>query len=264
LALRGKQALVIPIGADGATSRQGAPRLIETPADPPSLQVQNIDVTGQVSGLGKLTAHIHYSMTGDNALTLRTAFRRTPQANWKQLGQLLAAGDGFAGEVTAAKSSDPSDTHSPFEVDYEISQAKFADWSRKTLQLRMPLPALGIPEVEESTGTVAKPLKLGSPLEIHVRARIELPASYAPRAPVPVSMSRDFASYRSNYSVRGSTVEAQRDIVFRQRKIPEDLLPDYGAFARAARADEAQLVSIESSPAPAASTPANVKHDSRQ
>ena len=264
LALRGKQALVIPVGLDGATSKQESTGLMETPADPPSLQVQNIDVTGRVSSLGKLTARIHYSMTGDNALTLRTAFRRTPRANWKQIGQLLAAGDGLAGEVTAAKSSDPSDTHNPFEVDYEISQTKIADWSRKTLQLRLPLPALGIPEIEESAESVAKPLKLGSPLEVHIRATIELPAGYAPRAPVPVSMSRDFASYHSNYSIRGRTIEAQRDIVFRQREIPQDLLADYSAFTRAARADEAQLVSVESSRAPASRTPADAKHDSRQ
>jgi Domain of Unknown Function with PDB structure (DUF3857) len=260
--LRGKQALVIPIVAPGATPQDGSPILIETPVDPPSLQEQNIDVSGQVSDQGKLTAHIHYSMTGDNALALRIAFRHTPEANWKQLGQLLASGDGFTGEATAIKSSDPSETHEPFEVDYEISQANFADWPRKTLQLRMPFPALGIPEAEESAESAAKPLKLGSPLEIHVRATIQLPAGYAPRAPVPVSMSREFASYRSNYSVKGNTVEAQRDIVFRQREIPEELLTDYGAFARAARADEAQLVSIEVSPVPAVNAPPDVKPDS--
>jgi hypothetical protein len=261
-ALRGKQALVIPIAAPGATVKEGAPRLVETPPDPPSLQVQNIEITSQVSDLGKLTAHIHYSMTGDNALALRTAFRRTAQANLKDLGRLLAAGDGFAGEVTALKSSDPLETRKPFEVDYEISQPNFADWSRKTLQLRMPLPALGIPEAEDSADGAAKPLKLGSPLEIHVRATIELPAGSVPRAPVPVSMSREFASYRSNYSVKGNTVEAQRDIVLRQREIPAELLPDYSAFARAARADEAQVLSMESLPAPAASAPADPKPDS--
>src|SRR3984893_13828479 len=203
-------------------------------------------------------------MTGDHPLTPRTAFTRTPRADLEKIGHLLAAGERPAGKVPPAKSSDPSDTHSPFEVDYEISQAKIADWSRKTLQLRLPLPALGIPEVEESAESVAKPLKLGSPLEVHIRATIELPAGYAPRAPVPVSMSRDFASYHSNYSIRGRAIEAQRDIVFRQREIPQDLLADYSAFTRAARADEAQLVSVESSRAPASRTPAKVKHDSRQ
>jgi predicted flavoprotein YhiN len=93
-----------------------------------------------------------------------------------------------------------------------------------------------------------KPLKLGSPLEIHVHATIELPAGYAPRAPVPVSMSRDFATYQSNYSVKGTIVEAKRDLVFRQRGISGDLIADYSAFARAARADEAQLVPVEPSP----------------
>jgi hypothetical protein len=246
--LRGKRALVMPISAPGAASKLGAPLLVTTPPDPPSIQVQNIDVTGQVDKQGKLTAHIHYSMTGDNALTLRSAFRHTPESSWKQLAQLLASGDGFSGEVSAVKSGDPSDTHKPFEVDYEISQASFADWSRKTLQLKLPLPALGIPEPGESPEGQVKPLKLGSPLEIHVHATIELPAGYAPRAPVTISMSREFASYQSNYSVKGNIVEAKRDLVFRQREISEDLIADYSAFTRAARADEAQLVPIELSP----------------
>ncbi len=262
VALRGKQALVIPIGAPDATLPQDAARLVETPADPPSLQAQEIKITGKVNGLGKLTAHVHYSMTGDNALALRVGFRRTPQTNWKQMGQLLSAGDGFRGEVSEVRSSDPSETHKPFEVDYQISQAHFVDWSRKTLQLRMPLPALGIPEVAESSESEAKPLKLGSPLEVHVRATIEIPAGYSPRAPVPTSMSRDYASYRSNYSAKGNTIVAQRDLVFQQREIPEDLLPDYSAFARAARADEAQLVPIEVATAPAHKAAASRKSNS--
>ncbi len=246
--LRGKRALIVPISAPGAASKPGTPLLVTTPADPPSFQVQNIDVTGQVDEHGKLTARIHYAMTGDNALTLRMAFRHTPESSWKQLAQLLASGDGFSGEVSTVKSGDPSDTHKPFEVDYEISQASFADWSRKILQLRLPLPTLGIPEPGESPDGQVKPLKLGSPLEIHVHATIELPAGYAPRAPVPVSMSRDFATYQSNYSVKGTIVEAKRDLVFRQREISGDLIADYSAFARAARADEAQLVPVEPSP----------------
>ena len=255
--LRGKRALVLSIFASGATEQQGAPLLVMTPADPPAVQVQNIDVTGRVDDRGKLTAHVHYSMTGDTALTLRMAFRRAPESSWKQLGQLLASGDGFSGEVSAVKSGDPSDTHKPFEVDYEISQVRFADWSRKLLQLRLPLPTLGIPESAEPTEGPVKPLKLGSPLEIHVHAAIELPAGYSARAPVPISMSRDFASYRSNYSVKGNIVEAQRDLVFLQREISEDLIADYSAFTRAARADEAQLVPIELSPAPATSGDTN-------
>ena len=257
--LRGKRVLVVPISTKDATSNKVAPLLVETPADPPSVQLQNIDVAGRVDAHGKLSAHIHYSMTGDNALVLRMAFRHTPESSWKQLGQLLASGDGFRGAISNVKSSDPAETHTPFEVDYEISQASYADWSRELLQLRLPLPALGIPEANESSDGTAKPLPLGSPLEIHVHGEIRLPAGYAPRAPVPVSMSRDFASYQSSYSIKGNTVEARRDLVFRQREISEELISDYRAFARAARADEAQLVTIELSAAPATTVPTDTR-----
>jgi len=260
--LRGKLALIVQDSSAAATSEEIAAPLVRTASDPPTVQVQNIDVTGKLDDHDKLTAHIHYSMTGDNALALRMAFRGTPESGWKQLGQLLASGDGFSGEVSGVRSSDPAETHKPFEVDYEISQAGFADGSRQTLQLRLPLPPLGIPEVEEPAEGSAKPLKVGSPLEIHVRARVELPAGYAPRAPVPVSMSRDFATYSSNYTVKANILEAQRDIVYRQREIPEDLVADYRAFTRAARADEAQRVTIERPAAPAAATVHKPKADS--
>ncbi len=249
-ALRGKQALVIPTDKSDTNSSKSISHLVKTPADPPAVQHQSIEVAGQVDSLGKLTAHVHYSMTGDNALGLRVTFRRTPQGDFKRIGQMLSAGDGFLGDVTGVKSSDPTETHKRFEVDYQISQANFADWSRKALQLRLPLPALGIPEVEDRTEGPSKPLKLGSPLDVHVRATIELPAGFLPRAPVPISITRDYATYQSSYSVNGNTIVARRDIAFRQREIPADLLPDYSAFVRAARADEAQMVSIEVSGVP--------------
>jgi hypothetical protein len=242
--------LVIPIAASGRDdAKPRAAFLKETPADPPTAQGQNIDVSGKVNDEGGLSAHVHYSITGDNALALRMAFRRTPEADWKRLGQLLAAGDGFTGEISSVKSSAPTDTHKPFEVDYEISQSNFVDWSQKIPQLRLPLPSLRIPEAEETTEGVTKPLKLGWPVEVRVRATIELPAGYAARAPIPIKIARDFASYQSTYSIKGNVVEAQRNIVFRQSEIPEELVPDYRAFVRAAQADEAQLVSIEASPA---------------
>jgi hypothetical protein len=254
-ALRGKQALVIPIDAATTTSATSVPRLIQTPADPPAVPQQFINVTGQVDIHGKLTAHVHYSISGDNALALRVTFRRTPQTEFKKIGQMLSQGDGFLGDVTDVKSSDPTETHKPFQVDYQISQANFVDWSQKILRLRLPLPALGIPETDPSVDGPSKPLKLGSPLEVHVRATIELPPGYAPRAPVPVTITRDYATYRSTYSANANTIVAHRDIAFLRREIPVDLLPDYGAFVRAARADEAQMVSVDVSPASRSTAP---------
>jgi hypothetical protein len=241
-ALRDKQALLIFTDRTASAGGKSA-LLVETPSDPPAIQNQKIEVTGAVNSAGKLSAHIHYSITGDSELALRLAFRHTPRESYTQLGKLLAAGDGFLGEISGVKSSDPLDTHKPFEVDYQISQANFLDVSQKKLQVRSPLPALGIPGAAENAGSHS--IKLGSPLEVHIRATVEFPAGYAPTAPVPTNISRGYAAYRSNYSVKGSTIIATRDLLYHQRQIPVAQLEDYNAFAHAVRADEAQGVLVE-------------------
>ena len=90
--LRGKKALIVD--ADGTA------RIVATPADPPFHSSQTVDIDGRISDLGKLTAEIRYQLRGDNEFALRTAFRRSPQAQWKQIGQTMALLDGFHGEVT--------------------------------------------------------------------------------------------------------------------------------------------------------------------
>ena len=54
--LRKKQALIIP--------QNGTPHLEETPADPPMVNRQVSEITGKVSELGKLEAHVHYEFRG--------------------------------------------------------------------------------------------------------------------------------------------------------------------------------------------------------
>jgi hypothetical protein len=76
---------------------------------------------------------------------------------------------------------------------------------------------------------------------------------------VPTSVSRDYAAYRSTYSVKGHEVIATRNIEFRQRQIPAALLADYNAFAHAVRADEAQGISLETITTLTPSAPANAK-----
>jgi hypothetical protein len=191
-------------------------------------------------------------------LALRVAFRHSPQTNWTQLGQLLAAGDGFRGEVTGVKSSDPLETHKPFEVDYQISQANFLDVSKKQVQLKMPLPALGIPDSTEAENE-SKSLKLGPPLEVRIRAEVQLPAGYTASTPASTSVARDYASYHANYEVQGDRITATRDLTFVQSRISAASLTDYSAFAHAVRADEAQGISLEAATEPGAGAPAKEK-----
>ena len=243
--LRGKQGLVVPIGALGGHPESVA-RLVETPLDPPFTATQRVEVTGQVSELGKLTAHVRYTMRGDNELILRLAFRKTPQNQWKQLGQLLAVSDGFRGDVTDVKASDSAATREPFQVEYRVAQPNYLDWAAKKSQVPLPLPAISLPDAPDAESEAdTEPVELGTPLEVTTRVELELPTNFAARAPVGVGVLRDYAEYHSSYRVEGSKVIAERSLRFKLREIAAPRARDYAAFTRAVRSDEAQGLALE-------------------
>ena len=248
--LRKKQTLLIPTGATG-----GTPRLVEAPADPPFPVKQRVEVTGKITDFGKLEAQVRYVLRGDSELLLRSAFRRTPQADWKKLAQLLAFADGFQSEVTDVTASDPAATQQPFEFSIKISQANYLDWSKKKSELRLPMPRMNLPQVgeEDDPGPDAKPIQLGFPAEALASVQLEVPSTFSTRAPVAVNITRDYADYRSHYSAAGQTIKAERVLRSRVRELPAERCRDFRAFARAVRADENQIFPMETSAASGAS-----------
>ena len=248
--LRNKSALLVPASGHG--------EIVETPADPPFLSTQQVDIDAQINDLGKLTAKLHYTLRGDNELALRAAFRRTPQMKWKELGQTVASMDGVRGEVSAVKPSDPADTQKPFELTLEYSQPNFLDWSSKKAKVALPLLALGLPDVADDN---AEKIRLGSPLDITVRLKLTLPENLTAQAPVAVSVSRDYADFKSSYRFEKHTLTAQRSLNFKMREIPADRTEDYRAFTRAVESDESQPLSVANSTAGAPTIPTTAKAD---
>ncbi len=236
--LRDKSALLVP--ADGAG------KIVVTPADPPFVSTQHVDVDGHVTDLGKLVARAHYAMRGDTELVLRLAFHRTPQAQWNDLGQTILSLDGIHGEVTSVKPGDPLATHDPFELDIEFAQTNFLDWSSKRANTLLPLLAIGLPDAPEDT---AKPIELGSPLNVAVKLKLELPAIYLAQPPASVSIARDYAEFKSSYRFAGHTVTAERSLDFKIHRLPASRADEYGEFARAVAADENRpLIVINTAP----------------
>lgn len=252
--LRNKLALVIP--------REAAASLMETPTDPPFPSTQEVEIEGTLSDLGKLDARVRYTLRGDNELFLRSAFRRTPQKQWKQLAQLVANGDGFRGEVKEVTPGDPVATRGPFHLEYRIEMPGFLDWSNKRVQLSPPLPGIGLPDADEDADESSEPLELGSPFSVTARMKLTVPARYSARVPVAVSVARDYAEYRSRYSVEGSTLVAERTMRLLASRLPGERAKDYALFfRRAVRNDEAQNFSLESSLAGDPVIPADAKSD---
>ncbi|MGA8011081.1 MAG: DUF3857 domain-containing protein [Candidatus Acidiferrales bacterium] len=233
--LRGKSALLVP--ADGAG------RIVETPADPPFVSTQHVDVDGRVSDLGKLTARAHYAMRGDTELVLRLAFHRTPQAEWKQLGQTILSLDGIRGEVTSVKPADPMATHDPFELDIEFALPNFLNWSARRETTTLPLLAIGLPD---PPADATKTIELGSPLNVNVKLQLNLPPIFAAQPPVASSVVRDYAEFKSSYRFENHSLTAERSLDFKMRRLPASRTDDYRDFSRAVTADQNRALIVTS------------------
>jgi uncharacterized protein DUF3857 len=221
--------------------------LTQVPKDLPFASSQKVRVDAAIDRRGTLSAKAQYAMRGDNELLLRVTFHRTPKEKWNEVAQLLALSDGFRGEVSNVATSDPYETHGAFTVGYEITQPKFVDWSRKPVRIPALLPLLGLPEpaAKAAAGSAAKPIDLGTPLGVEVSMTFLLPPGTTARVPTGTSVERDFATYTSQYSAKGSTLTASRHLNFILREIPADRAADYNAFLQAVQNDESQTFVLE-------------------
>jgi len=248
--LRKKQALIIP--------QNGTPHLEETPADPPMVNRQVSEITGKVSELGKLEAHVHYEFRGDTELYLRTLFRRVPRNKWPEFLKQMNTYGGLAGEVSEINTTDPSATHEPFTLDYKIASSTFLDWSRKKSELVLPLSQITMSDADEDD---PDPVRVGSPVEYIYRVRLEFPPKYAETAPLPFSMKRDYGRYQASYKTEGNVFTAERTLVTTMNELPSARASDYIAFRRAIMADAEQKLQIDSTAAGTPTLAADLKGD---
>ena len=229
--LRDKKALLVP--------PSGPARLESTPAEPPFLSTEFLDITGQVNELGKLSGHTHLVVHGDAELFFRLMFRGTPKSEWKKLSFYLSMVSGTRDqEITEIKPSDPAAFEKPFEVDYDFTSDDFLDWSSKKEKIAVPLPSLHLAQIDADKAESSKPIQLGPPIDIDYRVKLTLPSQYQTRLPLPLKVSRDYADYSSTYTLEGNTLVAERKLRLRQHELPATRVQDFRAFVAAARADE--------------------------
>jgi len=238
---RGKPVLVI-------SPNVNEPRQEVTPAALYK-SVQEVHVKTSIASDGVMSAKVRYSMRGENELTLRVAFHKTEKEKWKDLAQMLALSDGFRGQIMNVTASDPYATKEPFAVEYEISQPKFVDWSKKTVRIPAILPLPGLPDPPTAAQLESKkPIDLGTPLAIELEATIELPAGAIAQAPIGTTVNRDYAIFSSSYSVQGNTLHASRSLHFLSSELPASRATDFNAFLHAVQSDQSQLFTVQPAP----------------
>ena len=231
---------------------------IKTPTEPPFAAFQRVSVDAALTDTGQLTAKVKYVLRGENELLLRVAFHQTPKEKWKDVANLLAISDGFRGQVTNVDASDPMATKDPFTVEYELTQLKFVDWSKRPVRIPALLPQIALPDLPPSPapGQIAPKIELGTPLDVQTSMTLRLPAGTTVQTPAGTSVARDYATYASKYSGAENTAEASRHIDFLKREISGDRALDYNAFVQAVQNDQAQRLTL----LPAADSGEDGKH----
>lgn len=246
--LRDKSALLV--------APDGKGRIVRTPADPPFLSSEKIETVATISDLGKLSGTVHYSVRGDQELLLRLAFRHTAQAQWKEIAAAILRRDGLSAEAASVETSDPGNTLGPFNITIHFTQDGFLSWTSKESALKLPLLGIGLPGASDDN---SGPIKLGSPLDVNVSLKLTLPENFTVSAPIGVAVSRDYADFKSNYSLEGQTLTATRTLNFKMHELPAARADDYMAFAHAVESDESQSLHLQNASTGAPHVPQTAK-----
>jgi hypothetical protein len=231
--LRGKNALVVGPAVDKIWRR------IDDYLPFQSKQLVSIDAS--ITADGTLSSKVKYTMRGDNELLLRVAFHQSPREKWNEVAQLLALSDGFRGKVENVSASDPYATKDPFTVEYEISQPKFVDWSKKPVRIPAILPLVGLPDPPAKS---TAPIELGTPLDVTTTVTLHLPPGTTVESPAGTAVDRDYAKFSSTYAATGNTLTAARHIQFLLRQLPANRALDYNTFVRAVQNDQSQRFTL--------------------
>lgn len=241
--LRGKKALVV--------SSDKPPALIDTPADPPAKGLETFRIDAKLSDSGTLEGKIERSIQNDDTeILLRTAFRRIPSAQWKDLAQQVSYLSGFSGD-TSAVSANPDKTEEPFHLTYSYTRKDYPDWANR--RVGSPLPPAGLPGVPDDDPKPIEPVWLGSPMEQRYESHVELPKGYRPTLPRNVDLTNKFAEYHRVLEFKDGVLTTQRTLLVKSSDVPVSEYADYKKFVREVTEDVDLKVPVWSGKTSAAS-----------
>jgi hypothetical protein len=243
--LRGKYALVIP--------EDKPPTLMTTPADPPSKASQTFKIEAKLNDTGTLEGKIERTVQGDDLeVLLRSAFRRVPIPQWKDLIQQISYGSGFSGDVSVVTAGSPEKTDEAFHFSYSYTRKDFPNWSDR--RVSSPLPPMLAPAPDSKP---SHPIVLGETGETQYQSQVELPKGYSPKLPSKVDLKEDFAEYHASYSAKGDVLTTDRKLIVKLHEVPEKEYDAYKKFRKTVDDDYNGLVPLSSSADSASNTPSS-------
>ena len=237
--LRDKQALVIP--------QDGAPRLEETPLEPPFPCHERVEIEGEVGDDGAISAKVHADLVGDAALMFRDGLRSLPEAQWKEAFKLVISGTFHVRNLDDFDFHPQGldDTRKPLILDMALKIPHFLMVKDRTATVGAPGKGIEIPAFKDEDPDKA-PLLFGAETEWSRRSVITFPAGVDVHPPLGVSVKRDYGQYESSYTVEGRKLVIERKLSMAMREIPYARKDDWAAFRSTVIADQGQQVEVES------------------
>ncbi len=207
--VRDRHALVIP--------STGPATLQTTFKDIPFKPEIRFDADGALDEHGTSHSHIVLALRGDDEIPFRQAARSVSPAQWDQLMQGISQSMNFAGTVTKAEFSSPSDTAVPFRVSYDYERDKAGDWDNYRI-LPQFIPLTLIPVDEKDLPVI--PIEFGAPHVQLDHAVLTLPAGWGADLPTAIHAKSAFATLDKTYKLEGGKLIADRRYEVLQEKIP--------------------------------------------
>jgi transglutaminase-like putative cysteine protease/tetratricopeptide (TPR) repeat protein len=231
--LRNKQAVVASDDSEGGLQR--------TPADSPIKTFAHFVLEGSFSEFGALDATLEFTAQGDRDWEMRGVFRRSSQADWKDIVKILSVRWGLPGDVDDVHIDPLEDTSKPFHLKYHLRVDQYFMVPSASVNFR-PIPPLGVPAVRTSEKS-KDPLDIGPAGTMDYRVRLQFPSNYTVHTPTAVKMSRDYGDYSSTYSLSKDVLEGERKLVVKVNEVAAARRADYESFRNATQNDQDQLLS---------------------
>lgn len=231
--LRNKPALVV-------TSEKSEFRT--TPANSPYENTEQFHISGKLSAEGVLDADAQSEFRGDGEFLVRLAFRRLPEAQWKDLVQAMSYRAGFEGTVSDIGATSPEKTEIPFKLTYHYNRKDYADWGNH--RILAALPAFGLRDVKDEDLNSQKPLWINYPGAWQYESRIELPKGFTPQLQPPLKLKEDFAEYEASSELDGGVIVTKRHLVLKTGEVTPAQLKSYKAFQKAISDDQSNYIQL--------------------
>jgi tetratricopeptide (TPR) repeat protein len=217
-------------------------QLVTTPADSALPNSEAFKIDAKLNDDGTLEAKIEDTSRGDSEVVLRSAFRQTPQPQWKELMQRISYAMGFAGTVSDIDASKPDAIGEPFHISYAYNRKDYPDW-KSDQRITVPGMPFFLPPVRDDA---KYPVWLGPSLDAVSDSSVELPHGHQPQVPANVDLKYDFAEYHAAYSLDHGVLVAKRTMRTKLREVPVAEFDDYRTFVKALDNDVNRYVYMKS------------------